>query len=67
VLLPTASDRGAWEHILVDVDFRSAFEVARPTKAYWSLLQRLPVVFVGKGDGSASLWSPPPTPQGGFK
>ncbi|CAN6288204.1 unnamed protein product [Urochloa humidicola] len=50
VLLPAASDRGAWERVLVDVDFRSAFEVARSTKAYRSLLQRLPAVFVGKDD-----------------
>ncbi|KAL6883434.1 hypothetical protein ACP4OV_010848 [Aristida adscensionis] len=50
VLLPAASDRGARERVLVDVDFRSAFEVARPTKAYRALLQRLPPVFVGKDD-----------------
>ncbi|BAF26524.1 uncharacterized protein [Oryza sativa Japonica Group] len=50
VLLPPASDRGARERVLVDVDFRSAFEVARPTKAYRALLQRLPAVFVGKDD-----------------
>ncbi|KAL6642911.1 hypothetical protein ACP70R_021092 [Stipagrostis hirtigluma subsp. patula] len=50
VLLPAASDRGAPERVLVDVDFRSAFEVARPTKAYRALLQRLPAVFVGKDD-----------------
>nr|CAB3499645.1 unnamed protein product [Digitaria exilis] len=50
VLLPAASDRGARERVLVDVDFRSAFEVARPTKAYRSLLQRLPPAFVGKED-----------------
>jgi uncharacterized protein (TIGR01615 family) len=50
VLLPAASDRGARERVLVDADFRSAFEVARPTKAYRALLQRLPPVFVGKDD-----------------
>ncbi|XP_062201604.1 uncharacterized protein LOC133904128 isoform X1 [Phragmites australis] len=50
VLLPAASDRGAHERVLVDVDFRSAFEVARPTKAYRALLQQLPAVFVGKDD-----------------
>ncbi|CAN6305191.1 unnamed protein product [Urochloa humidicola] len=50
VLLPAASDRGARERVLIDVDFRSAFEVARPTKAYRALLQRLPAVFVGKDD-----------------
>ncbi|TVU48295.1 hypothetical protein EJB05_07927 [Eragrostis curvula] len=50
VLLPAASDRGEPERVLVDVDFRSAFEVARPTKAYRAVLQRLPSVFVGKED-----------------
>ncbi|GJM84551.1 hypothetical protein PR202_ga00232 [Eleusine coracana subsp. coracana] len=50
VLLPAASDRGPRERVLVDVDFRAAFEVARPTKAYRALLQRLPAVFVGKED-----------------
>ncbi|XP_066341754.1 uncharacterized protein [Miscanthus floridulus] len=50
VLLPAASDRGARERVLVDADFRSAFEVARPTKAYRALLQCLPPVFVGKDD-----------------
>jgi uncharacterized protein (TIGR01615 family) len=50
VLLPAASDRSAPERVLVDADFRSAFEVARPTKAYRALLQRLPAVFVGKED-----------------
>lgn len=50
VLLPPASDRGARERVVVDVDFRAAFEVARPTKAYRALLQRLPAVFVGKDD-----------------
>ncbi|KAL6902397.1 hypothetical protein ACP4OV_005273 [Aristida adscensionis] len=50
VLLPAASDRGERERVLVDVDFRSAFEVARPTKAYRAVLQRLPSVFVGRED-----------------
>ncbi|XP_066388707.1 uncharacterized protein [Miscanthus floridulus] len=50
VLLPAASERGERERVLVDVDFRSAFEVARPTKAYRAVLQRLPSVFVGRDD-----------------
>lgn len=50
VLLPAASNRGAPERVLVDVDFRSTFEVARPTKSYRALLQQLPAVFVGKDD-----------------
>ncbi|KAG8096022.1 hypothetical protein GUJ93_ZPchr0013g34891 [Zizania palustris] len=47
VLLPVGSER---ERILVDVEFRSEFEVARPTKAYRTVLQRLPSVFVGRED-----------------
>ncbi|GJN08998.1 hypothetical protein PR202_ga26962 [Eleusine coracana subsp. coracana] len=50
VLLPAGSDRSERERVLVDVDFRAAFEVARPTKAYRAVLQRLPSVFVGKED-----------------
>jgi uncharacterized protein (TIGR01615 family) len=50
VLLPAASDRGEPERVFVDVGFRTAFEVARPTKAYRAVLQRLPSVFVGKED-----------------
>ena len=50
VLLPAASERGERERVLVDVDFRSAFEVARPTKAYRAALQALPPLFVGTPD-----------------
>ncbi|KAL5218736.1 hypothetical protein ABZP36_019420 [Zizania latifolia] len=50
VLLPAGSDRAERERILVDVEFRSEFEVARPTKAYRAVLQRLPSVFVGRED-----------------
>ncbi|KAG8073572.1 hypothetical protein GUJ93_ZPchr0006g40809 [Zizania palustris] len=50
VLLPAGSDRAERERILVDVEFRSEFEIARPTKAYRAVLQRLPSVFVGKED-----------------
>lgn len=32
---------------MVDVDFRSEFEIARPTKTYKAILQTLPYVFVG--------------------
>ncbi|TKY62405.1 hypothetical protein E2542_SST12261 [Spatholobus suberectus] len=35
------------ERVVVDVDFRSEFEIARPTKAYKAILQTLPYVFVG--------------------
>uniref|UniRef100_A0A7N0SY67 Uncharacterized protein n=1 Tax=Kalanchoe fedtschenkoi TaxID=63787 RepID=A0A7N0SY67_KALFE len=36
------------ERLLIDVDFRSEFEIARPTKTYKNILQTLPLIFVGK-------------------
>ncbi|KAM1311415.1 hypothetical protein PS1_007875 [Malus domestica] len=41
------------ERLLIDVDFRSEFEIARPTKSYKAILQTLPYIFVGKHD---RLW-----------
>ncbi|CAL1396516.1 unnamed protein product [Linum trigynum] len=38
------------ERLLIDVDFRSEFEIARSTSAYKAVLQYLPHVFVGKPD-----------------
>ncbi|KAJ6797083.1 uncharacterized protein M6B38_313745 [Iris pallida] len=38
------------DRLILDIDFRSEFEIARPTKNYRSLLQSLPTVFVGKPD-----------------
>lgn len=38
------------ERLIIDIDFRSEFEIARSTKAYKSLLQTLPYIFVGKAD-----------------
>lgn len=38
------------ERFLIDVDFRSEFEIARQTNAYKALLQSLPLIFVGKSD-----------------
>ncbi|URE24423.1 plant-specific domain TIGR01615 family protein [Musa troglodytarum] len=38
------------ERLLVDVDFRSEFQIARSTKSYAAVLQSLPSVFVGKED-----------------
>ncbi|KAK7285280.1 hypothetical protein RJT34_20045 [Clitoria ternatea] len=43
------------ERVVIDVDFRSEFEIARPTKAYKSILQTLPYVFVGKSDRLQSI------------
>ncbi|KAF8086825.1 hypothetical protein N665_0611s0010 [Sinapis alba] len=38
------------ERLLVDIDFKSNFEIARATKTYKSILQTLPSIFVGKAD-----------------
>ncbi|CAN0886767.1 hypothetical protein LINGRAHAP2_LOCUS15436 [Linum grandiflorum] len=38
------------ERVLVDIDFRSEFEIARSTKAYRLILQTLPQIFVGNAD-----------------
>ena len=38
------------ERLIIDVDFRSEFEIARSTKAYNAILQNLPYIFVGKCD-----------------
>ncbi|KAL3626347.1 hypothetical protein CASFOL_029896 [Castilleja foliolosa] len=38
------------ERMLIDVDFRSEFEIARSTSSYRAVLQCLPYIFVGKTD-----------------
>lgn len=38
------------DRMIIDIDFRSEFEIARSTKAYKGILQVLPTVFVGKAD-----------------
>ena len=38
------------ERLLIEVDFRSEFDIARQTSGYKALLQSLPFVFVGKSD-----------------
>lgn len=38
------------ERLLIDIDFRSEFEIARSTGTYKAILQTLPYVFVGKSD-----------------
>ncbi|KAI3459441.1 hypothetical protein Pfo_016104 [Paulownia fortunei] len=38
------------ERMIIDVDFRSEFEIARSTSSYKSILQCLPCIFVGKSD-----------------
>ena len=36
--------------MIIDIDFRSEFEIARPTGNYKAILQSLPYIFVGKSD-----------------
>ncbi|KAL3578107.1 hypothetical protein D5086_019611 [Populus alba] len=38
------------ERLLIDIDFRSEFEIARSTGAYKAILQSLPYIFVGKSE-----------------
>ncbi|KFK23657.1 hypothetical protein AALP_AAs70636U000200 [Arabis alpina] len=38
------------ERFIIDVDFRSEFEIARQTNSYKALIQSLPFIFVGKSD-----------------
>ncbi|KAL3647806.1 hypothetical protein CASFOL_008774 [Castilleja foliolosa] len=38
------------ERLIIDIDFRSEFEIARSTKAYKLVLQTLPNIFVGKAE-----------------
>lgn len=34
--------------VVIDIDFRSEFQIARPNKSYRAVLQALPLVFVGR-------------------
>ncbi|XP_076958857.1 uncharacterized protein LOC143634733 [Bidens hawaiensis] len=38
------------ERVIIDIDFRSEFEIARSTKGYRAVLQMLPHIFVGRPD-----------------
>lgn len=38
------------ERYIIDVDFRSEFEIARPTKAYKAMIQVLPHIYVGRSE-----------------
>lgn len=38
------------ERVLIDIDFKSEFEIARPTGNYKTILQNLPYIFVGRSD-----------------
>ncbi|GAV69569.1 DUF506 domain-containing protein [Cephalotus follicularis] len=45
------------ERVLIDVDFRSEFEIARPTGAYKAILQLLPFIYVGKPERMGQIVS----------
>ena len=38
---------GSMEHVIIDIDFRSHFEIARAVESYDKILKSLPVAFVG--------------------
>ncbi|CAM0905521.1 unnamed protein product [Alopecurus aequalis] len=50
VVEATAGRETSTTRLIVEVDFRSEFEVARSTKAYRAVLQALPSLFVGTPD-----------------
>lgn len=41
--------------LLVEIDFRSEFEIARSTKTYRNVLQSLPAIYVGTSDRMAKI------------
>ncbi|KAG0627785.1 hypothetical protein M758_2G228000 [Ceratodon purpureus] len=41
---------GKSERIMIDIEFRAQFEIARPSSSYNAVVQVLPAVFVGKAD-----------------
>ncbi|XP_024015150.1 uncharacterized protein LOC112088915 [Eutrema salsugineum] len=45
------------ERLLIDIDFRSEFDIARQTSGYKALLQSLPFIFVGKSDRLSQIVS----------
>ncbi|KAJ7294733.1 hypothetical protein O6H91_22G063400 [Diphasiastrum complanatum] len=40
----------ASQRLVIDIQFRAQFEIARPTDQYSALLQEVPAIFVGKSD-----------------
>lgn len=42
--------KGGSKRVIVDIDFKSQFEVARPTQSYTKLSNKLPMIFVGYED-----------------
>ncbi|KAL1542204.1 hypothetical protein AAHA92_26331 [Salvia divinorum] len=41
------NDTGATEHVIIDISFRSQFEIARAVDSYDRILNSLPVIYVG--------------------
>eukprot|EP00253_Pinus_taeda_P011196 PITA_11196 len=48
VIMKRSEGKSKEERLLVDIDFRAQFEIARPTKQYSTMVRLLPNVFVGK-------------------
>lgn len=44
------STTGKSERVIIDIDFRGQFEIARPSTSYKAVVQVLPTVFVGKAE-----------------
>lgn len=53
ILKSTKSGRSV--RLFVDLDFRTEFEIARPTREYSALLELLPKIYVGRGDKLQSI------------
>jgi len=50
-------EKGNSKRLIVDIDFKSQFEVARPTKSYTELASKLPPIFVGREDNLKTIIS----------
>ncbi|GAQ86247.1 hypothetical protein KFL_002780110 [Klebsormidium nitens] len=49
------SSKGMEGRVIVDVDFRAQFEIARPTHQYQAAIQAIPAIFVGRLDRLAQI------------
>ncbi|GFY85623.1 DNA-directed RNA polymerase subunit beta-beta protein, putative [Actinidia rufa] len=57
VMMKDKSHGGEAVRLIVDMDFRSQFELARPTSTYLELLSSLPAIFVGTEEKLVSILS----------
>ena len=57
VMMKDMSHGGEAARLIVDMDFRSQFELARPTSTYSDLLTSLPSIFVGTEEKLVSILS----------